>query len=340
MKRGFFALGIAVLMVSGFCCGAVEGVINASRLNARVFPELKSPSAVKLPRGKKVEIFKRHGAWLEIAAPDITPVFASAAYLHGNKVIRDMNLRIRPDSKSAVVGRVAKGTVLKAVTEPDRYGWVQVAPLPELRLYVMRDYVTFDASKVPVAAFTAPASVKKAEAAPAPAPEKKVEPAPAPAPEKKVETAPVPAPAPAPVPAPGQKIEPAPVPLVIYPAPKAETVSAAAPVKMAEIAPVGSFELSPARRRELINIGTDITTYTEFKSPGRLVAVPQPTVDCTSYALVTIADSTSLGFCFADAPIDLKKMVDKCVEVKGYAYKVSDWKNPVVAVTEIKVIGE
>ena len=185
-------------------------------------------------------------------------------------------------------------------------------------------------------------AVKKAEAAPAPAPEKKVEPAPAPAPapEKKVEPAPAPAPAPAPVPAPGQKIEPAPVPLVIYPAPKAETVSAAAPVKMAEIAPVRSFELSPARRRELINIGTDITTYTEFKSPGRLVAVPQPTVDCTSYALVTIADSTSLGFCFADAPIDLKKMVDKCVEVKGYAYKVSDWKNPVVAVTEIKVIGE
>ena len=349
MKKEFFAWGMTFLMVAGFCCGAAEGVVTASRLNARVFPELKSPAAVLLPRGKKVEIFKRHGAWLEIAAPDITPVFASAAYLHGNKVIRDMNLRIQPALKAAVLARVTKGTVLRAVSDPDRYGWVQVAPLPEMRLYVMRDYVSFDASKVPVAPYAAtpfrneaaapeqkaaPAPEKKAEAAPAAPAEKKA--APAPAPEKKAEAAPAPAPEKKAAPAPAAPVEKKAVPA---PEKKAEPVKKAEPaaVKKAEKAP---FELAPARKRELINIGADITRNSAFSKQGRLVAVPTPSGDCTAFALVGAVDGAPQGFVFAEAPIDLKSMLDKVVDVQGFAYKVGDWRNPVVAVTQIKVIGE
>ena len=267
-----------------------------------------------------------------------------------------MNLRIQPALKAAVLARVTKGTVLRAVSDPDRYGWVQVAPLPEMRLYVMRDYVSFDASKVPVAPYAAtpfrneaaapeqkaaPAPEKKAEAAPAAPAEKKA--APAPAPEKKAGAAPA-----APVekkaaPAPEKKAEavvPAPAPeKKAEPAKKTETVKKAEPaaVKKAEKAP---FELAPARKRELINIGADITRNSAFSKQGRLVAVPTPSGDCTAFALVGAVDGAPQGFVFAEAPIDLKTMLDKVVEVKGFAYKVGDWKNPVVAVTQIKVIGE
>ena len=328
MKKHFVVPVTALLMVCGFCCGAVEGTVNASMLNARVFPELKSPSAVKLPRGKKIEIFKRHGMWLEIAAPDITPVYTSAAYLNGNVAIRDVNLRIRPHGKAAVIGRIRKGTQLKAVSEPDRFGWVQVAPLADMRLYVMRDYVIFEAAKVPVAQKTAaPAPVPAPEKKVAPAPEKKAAPAPAPAPEKKAAPAPEKKGAPAPekkaAPAPEKKAAPAP-----------EKVTA--PEKKAAPA----FDLLPQRKRELINIGTDITRNTRFEKTGRLVAVLKPNGDCTTYALVGVEDGRSMGFVFAEAPIDLKKFVEKKIEVKGYAYKVSGWKNPVVCATEVKAIGE
>ena len=295
MKKQFFALSMTTLLMVCCCCGAAEGVVTASFLNARVFPELKSPAAVKLPRGKKVEIFKRHGAWLEIAAPDITPVYGSAAYLNGNVALRDMNLRIKPHSKAAVISRIKKGTVLKAVSEPDRYGWVQIAPLADMRLYVIRDYVSFDSAKVPVARkATAPAPEKKA----APAPEKKA----APAPEKKV------------VPVPEKKAVPAPAP--------------------------AAFDLLPQRKRELINIGADITRKSEYKQTGRLVAVPNPSGDCTTFALVNNDTGMNQGFIFAEAPIDLKKMLDKNVAVKGFAYKVAKWRNPVVCAVEVKVIGE
>ena len=295
MKKHFFILSVSFLLAAAVCCGAAEGIVTASALNARVFPELRSPAAVKLYRGKKVEIFQRHGAWLEIAAPDVTPVYASAVYLNGNVALRDMNLRIKPHGQAAVIGRIKKGTVLKAVTDPDRYGWVQVAPLADMRLYVMRDYVSYDSSKVPVAR-------KGNAAAHAPAPVQKAAPAPAP-----VQKA-------APAPAPVQKVAPAPAP--------------------------AAFDLLPQRKRELVNIGADITRNSPYNQNGRLVAVPNPSGDCTTYALVSNATGMSQGFIFAEAPIDLKKMLDKNVSVKGFAYKVAKWRNPVVCAVEVKVIGE
>ena len=303
MKKHFFILSVSFLLAAAVCCGAAEGIVTASALNARVFPELRSPAAVKLYRGKKVEIFQRHGAWLEIAAPDVTPVYASAVYLNGNVALRDMNLRIKPHGQAAVIGRIKKGTVLKAVSDPDRYGWVQVAPLADMRLYVMRDYVSYDSSKVPVARKGNAAALAPA---PAPAPVQKAAPAPAPAPVQKA--------APAPAPAPVQKVAPAPAP--------------------------AAFDLLPQRKRELVNIGADITRNSPYNQNGRLVAVPNPSGDCTTYALVSNATGMSQGFIFAEAPIDLKKMLDKNVSVKGFAYKVAKWRNPVVCAVEVKVIGE
>ena len=339
MKKHFFILSVSFLLAAAVCCGAAEGIVTASALNARVFPELRSPAAVKLYRGKKVEIFQRHGAWLEIAAPDVTPVYASAVYLNGNVALRDMNLRIKPHGQAAVIGRIKKGTVLKAVTDPDRYGWVQVAPLADMRLYVMRDYVSYDSSKVPVARkgnaaalapAPAPAPVQKAAPAPAPVPVQKAAPAPAPAP------APVQKAAPAPAPAPVQKAAPAPAP-----APVQKAAPAPAPVQKVAPAPApAAFDLLPQRKRELVNIGADITRNSPYNQNGRLVAVPNPSGDCTTYALVSNATGMSQGFIFAEAPIDLKKMLDKNVSVKGFAYKVAKWRNPVVCAVEVKVIGE
>ncbi|MBQ7696369.1 MAG: SH3 domain-containing protein, partial [Lentisphaeria bacterium] len=196
MKKNLFLAGSAFALLVCLACEGAEGIVNAAWLNARVFPELKSPVAVKLPRNKKVEVTKRHGLWLEIVAPDTTPVFASAAFLDETKVLRDINLRIRPAAGAAVIGRVRKGDTLKAVSSPDRFGWVQVAPLPEMRLYVYKDYVTYDPAQVPVARMT-PAGEEKKNEQPAEAKAAPVKPAPAPAP------APTPAPAKAaPAPAP------------------------------------------------------------------------------------------------------------------------------------------
>ena len=343
MKKYWISCFVLLLSLTGALCGAeaVEGVITAKWLNARIFPELKSSRVTKLPRGLKISIFKRHGSWLEIAAPDTTPVFASAAYVSGNKVLRDLNLRTEPHSGAPVISRVKKGTLLKAVSEPDRHGWVQVAPSADMRLYVVDTYVNYDKSKVPVAkkgvmpqAAPAPAPEKKAEpvkkAAPAPAPEKKAEPvkkaASAPAPEKKAE----PVKKAAPAPAPEKKAEPV---KKATPAPAPE--KKAEPVKKE----VANFDLTSERKQELLNIGADITRPAPYAQSGILVAVPNPGGDCTRYALAD-AEGNNKGFLFAEAPVKLGDLVGKNVAVKGFAYQIPKWKNPVVAVARIVPAGE
>ena len=351
MKKYWISCFVLLLSLTGALCGAeaVEGVITAKWLNARIFPELKSSRVTKLPRGLKISIFKRHGSWLEIAAPDTTPVFASAAYVSGNKVLRDLNLRTEPHSGAPVISRVKKGTLLKAVSEPDRHGWVQVAPSADMRLYVVDTYVNYDKSKVPVAkkgvmpqAAPAPAPEKKAEpvkkAAPAPAPEKKAEPVKkaAPAPEKKAEPVKKAAPAPEKKAEPVKKAAPA-------PEKKAEPVKKAAPAPEKKAEPVkkevANFDLTSERKQELLNIGADITRPAPYAQSGILVAVPNPGGDCTRYALAD-AEGNNKGFLFAEAPVKLGDLVGKNVAVKGFAYQIPKWKNPVVAVARIVPAGE
>ena len=340
MKKHWIFCGIALLCVtSAWCCAeAVEGVITASWLNGRIFPELKSSRVTKLPRGQKVMIYKRHGAWLEIAAPDTTPVFASAAYVSGNKVLRDLNLRTAPHAGAPVIARVKKGTLLKAVSEPNRYGWIQVAPSADMRLYVVESYVNYDRDKVPVAKKgVMPQALPEKKAAPAAAPEKTSAPAAdvkaAPASGKKAvpEKKAAPAADVKAVPAPEKKAAPAPEKKAVP-----EKKAAPASGKKAE----AKFELTAERKQELLNIGADITKPAPYAQSGILVAVPNPGGDCTKYALAGSSDGSNRGFLFAEAPVKLGSMVEKEVVVKGFAYRVPKWKNPVVAVTQITLAGE
>ena len=335
MKKSLFLAGSAFALLVCLACEGAEGIVNAAWLNARVFPELKSPVAVKLPRNKKVEVTKRHGLWLEIAAPDTTPVFASAAFLDENKVLRDINLRIRPAAGAAVIGRVRKGDTLKAVSTPDRFGWVQVAPLPEMRLYVYKDYVTYDPAQVPVAKMTPAKEEKKTEPAPAKAADAKAAPAP-------VKPAPAPAPAPektAPAPAPKKEAsaKAAPAPAGTDPAKAAPAPAKAAPVPAKA---KDGFVLTPARRAQLLSLGADPEKTVKFEKIGKLVNVSRPNGDCTAYALLDITSGQSLGFVFAEAPIRLSQLVDKDVAVKGVAFRIPEWKNPVVGIETISSIRE
>ena len=113
----------------------------------------------------------------------------------------------------------------------------------------------------------------------------------------------------------------------------AKAAPAPAPVK-------NGFVLTPARRALLKSIRADLTKPEEYEKTGKLVKVAQHNNGCTAYALLDSSTGKGLGFVFAEAPIRLDKLVDKDVAVKGTAYRVSDWKHPVVGVGTISVVGE
>ena len=218
-----------------------------------------------------------------------------------------------------------------------------------MRLYVIESYVNYDRDKVPVAKkgvmpqvapekSSAPAPEKKAaekkaaEKKAAPAPEKKAAPAPekkaVPAPEKKAAEKKA-------VPAPEKKA----AEKKAAPAPEKKAAEKKAAPASAKKAGAG-FELTTERKQELLNIGADITKPVPYAQTGILVAVPNPGGDCTKYALAGTNDGSNKGFLFAESAVKLGAMVEKEVAVKGFAYRVPKWKNPVVAVTQITIAGE
>ena len=70
------------------------------------------------------------------------------------------------------------------------------------------------------------------------------------------------------------------------------------------------------------------------------MSVSRPNGDCTAYALIDITTGKSLGFVFAELPVRLDQLVDTDVVVKGVAFRIPEWKNPVVGVEIISAIRE
>ena len=98
--------------------------------------------------------------------------------------------------------------------------------------------------------------------------------------------------------------------------------------------------LTPARRAELKSLDVDLNKTEKYEKIGRLVSVVRPSVNCTTYALLDPENGSNQGFVFAEAPIQLRKLVDRLVAVKGVAYRVPNWQNPVVGVETISVVKE
>jgi len=250
MKKLFVITAAALAL---FAAAAEHGVVNASVLNARREPSLKSPVMWKIPSGHIVTVTGVcPNNWLEIEVGPEAPVYVSEAYVVGGKASATVKLHTGKGSSFPAWGELKKGDAVE-LTEDRGYGWVRIAPPKRLRAYVYGMYVkkanvifatTGEKCERQVTIVDEPWNVPSAkpEAKPAPAPKK-----PAPAPEAKPapakpEAKPAPAPAPAkpeakPAPTkPEAKPAPAPAPAKPAPAPapakpEAKPAPAPAPAK-------------------------------------------------------------------------------------------------------------
>ena len=169
-------LFIVVSVMGALALGAVDGVVNATALNARLRPELASPVAMKIAKDTVVNVLVAKGNFYEIAVPENAPVYVSAAYIgQDGKLFKDQQLRVKPAVSAASYGVIPAGTAVETV-KVDRYGWARIKPPKALKLYVASFYVDLkgkleEAKPVPAAEVK---EEKKVEAA-APAAEVKEE---------------------------------------------------------------------------------------------------------------------------------------------------------------------
>ena len=124
-----------------------NATVSASRLNLRMKPTIKSPKAGSLVRGERVRVTGKDGAWVELAAPASLKLYVSEVYLINGKLTNATNLRAGRSAEAPSFGVLPAGTSLKTTAQADRYGWVQVVPPENIKVYAYSDYITCD-SKV------------------------------------------------------------------------------------------------------------------------------------------------------------------------------------------------
>lgn len=154
---------IALVSLCAFGLSAVEGVINATSLNARLRPELASPVAMKLAKDAVVNVLAAKGNFYEIAIPENAPVYVSAAYIgKDGKLFKDQQLRVKASASAASYGVITAGTAVETVSV-DRYGWARIKPPKALKLYVASFYVALKGKLEETAAVEKKAAAKTAK---------------------------------------------------------------------------------------------------------------------------------------------------------------------------------
>ena len=112
-----------------------SAVVNASKINVRGQPTLRSEVVTQLERGDQVTILEvipdedakpnEPASWAKIKLPENTPVWLFAAFVKDGEVnVRRLNLRAGPGENYSVLGRVEKGTKVKTIRTVE--SWMEI----------------------------------------------------------------------------------------------------------------------------------------------------------------------------------------------------------------------
>ena len=335
MKKIIFVLSIVcsalVLMAAE---DSFNATVTASKLNVRIKPTIKAPSAGVLKKGDRIKVTKEDNSWVELEAPESLKLYVSEVYLVNGKLTNSVNLRTGRDAKAPSFGLLAAGTKLETLEENSRYGWIQVKAPAGIKVYAYKDYVAFDNAKkseITEVEKTSEAEEKKTEevkTAPA-AEEKKVE-------EKKTEEVKA---------APAAKETPAAEEVkaveVKKAAPKAEekkTEVVKAEEKKVEAAPKAAEKKAEVKKAtvDAKKIEADLEALNaklekdSVVVKGILYAIPGSTTSLTNYAVLNGRENQGFVCGYEDA--EFKKLIQKEVEFTGKSYRISGWKAPIVVV--------
>ncbi|MBQ6352168.1 MAG: hypothetical protein IJJ28_02735 [Lentisphaeria bacterium] len=306
---------------------AENGVVNASLLNARREPTLKSPVMWKLRSGTVVNVTRVcENNWLEIELDATAPVYVSEAYAVGGKALAAVKMHAGKGKSFPAWGELKKGEPVELLDDRG-YGWVRITPPKRLRAYVYSMYVkkakvvhamATDGCRTTVTASDDP-WVMTPEAKPETKPEAKPEVKPEAKPETKPEAKPAP-------------VKPEAKPAPVKPEAKSEVkpVTKPAPKPVVKAAP-----FKPDDNMKAIGI-KPTAKGKPVKLTGSVTAVTTSDLKAAQYALLA-ADSRNQGFLYYPGKAaELKKLQDAKVVVSGEAFTTPNWKAPVVVVTKIE----
>ena len=276
----------------------VPGTVNATRLNLRLSPSLKSAAVGSVAKDAKVQICGMYGSWLEIAAPESVKVYISEAYVRNGKTITEITMRSDRAPNAPILGKLPKGSAVKLLGERS-FGWVRIAPPAFLKVYAASPYVDYDAAALRTFVQEKKAAAEKAAAEKAAAEKAAAEKAAAEKAAAEVKTA--------------------------------EKKS----VDKKGVPEIPAEPLMDLRAAALKELGVDINKKDEkVAMTGKLHRIVHGYNLATKYALLG-SKGQNLAFICVEEEGMVLPFVDRQTVVTGHLYRVKGWKAPVILLDEI-----
>ena len=159
MKSFFLCLSVSLALVSAGKGQAGEhfpflGEITRGPVNVRAGANANFEVVDKFNQGHEVVVLGKSYAWYKIQLPSTSAAYVRADYIKvvrgnmgeitGNKV----NVRVKPNSNSSVLGQVSRGDLVKLSERVD--AWWKIDPPFTIAGWVHADFIRRKSSQVPV----------------------------------------------------------------------------------------------------------------------------------------------------------------------------------------------
>lgn len=118
------------------------GKILGKNVRLRTAPDLNSHVIKQFSKDELVLVIGENADFWAVQPPVETKVYAYRTYILDNIVEADrVNVRLKPDTKSPVLGKLQKGTRVHGKLSKANNKWLEITPPSSVKFYIAKEYV-------------------------------------------------------------------------------------------------------------------------------------------------------------------------------------------------------
>jgi len=132
----FIILSAAFLLtagVSGAEIAPFQGEITADNIHVRVDSTASAETIFLLNKGERIEVISETYGWYKVKLPKNAPAYIKKVFIvplkdnTGEVEKTNVNVRMRPETKAPIIGKVNKGDLLTILNDAEN-GWYKIEP--------------------------------------------------------------------------------------------------------------------------------------------------------------------------------------------------------------------
>ncbi len=120
------------------------GKVKGKKVRLRLKPDLDSQIIRELVKNDLLSIAGESGDFYAVQPPEGTKAYVFRSFILDNVVEGNrVNVRLEPNLEAPVIGHLNAGDKVQGVVSPLNNKWLEIAPTPDTRFYVAKEYIDY-----------------------------------------------------------------------------------------------------------------------------------------------------------------------------------------------------